>query len=115
MLEGEGLAETWEEWQQAEVTHRQECDRFHWRFDWGDDSIHNQDAIELLGKITGKSSRQRVHCRMGTLSMETLSVFFAKIRRHVSFCIIVTVLFLPFTRNVDILYGRKETDDIYLP
>lgn len=49
MLEGEGLAERWEEWQQVEVTRRQEYERLQRRFDWGDDSIHNQDAIELSG------------------------------------------------------------------
>lgn len=49
MLEGEGLAERWEEWQQVEVTRRQEYERLQRRFDWGGDSIHNQDAIELSG------------------------------------------------------------------
>lgn len=49
MLEGEGLEERWEEWQQVEVTRRQEYDRLHQRFDWGDDSIYNQNAIELSG------------------------------------------------------------------
>ncbi|KAH9605014.1 hypothetical protein KSS87_008569 [Heliosperma pusillum] len=49
MLEGEGLAERWEEWQHVEVTRRQEYERLQRRFDWGDDSIHNQDAIELSG------------------------------------------------------------------
>uniref|UniRef100_A0A803KSI5 non-specific serine/threonine protein kinase n=1 Tax=Chenopodium quinoa TaxID=63459 RepID=A0A803KSI5_CHEQI len=49
MLEGEGLAARWEEWQTVEVTRRQEHERMHRRFDWGDDSIHNQDAIELSG------------------------------------------------------------------
>ncbi|KAK9096514.1 hypothetical protein Sjap_022011 [Stephania japonica] len=49
MLEGEGLAERWEEWQQVEITRRQEYERFQRRFDWGEDSIYNQDAIELSG------------------------------------------------------------------
>lgn len=49
MLEGEGLAERWQEWQHVEVTRRQEYDRLQRRFDWGEDSIHNQDAIELSG------------------------------------------------------------------
>ncbi|KAG8383540.1 hypothetical protein BUALT_Bualt04G0024100 [Buddleja alternifolia] len=49
MLEGEGLAERWEEWQHVEVSRRQEYDRLQRRFDWGEDSIHNQDAIELSG------------------------------------------------------------------
>lgn len=49
MLEGEGLAERWEEWQNVEVTRRQEYERLQRRFDWGEDSIHNQNAIELSG------------------------------------------------------------------
>ncbi|KAG0453983.1 hypothetical protein HPP92_025287 [Vanilla planifolia] len=49
MLEGEGLAERWEEWQQVEVTRRQEYERLQRRFDWVDDSVHNLDAIELSG------------------------------------------------------------------
>lgn len=50
MLEGEGLAEKWEEWQQVEVNRRQEYERMQFRrFDWGDDSVHNQEAIELSG------------------------------------------------------------------
>ncbi|XP_039146524.1 LRR receptor kinase SERK2-like isoform X1 [Dioscorea cayenensis subsp. rotundata] len=49
MLEGEGLAERWEEWQQVEVARRQEYERMQMRFDWGEDSIYNQDAIELSG------------------------------------------------------------------
>ena len=49
MLEGEGLAERWEEWQNVEVTRRQEYDRLQRRFDWGEDSIYNQAAIELSG------------------------------------------------------------------
>ncbi|OQU91137.1 hypothetical protein SORBI_3001G123000 [Sorghum bicolor] len=47
MLEGEGLAERWEEWQQVEVTRRQDYERMQQRFDWGEDSVYNQDAIEL--------------------------------------------------------------------
>ncbi|XWS29535.1 hypothetical protein CRYUN_Cryun24cG0037400 [Craigia yunnanensis] len=49
MLEGEGLAERWEEWQHVEVTRRQEYERMQRRFEWGEDSIYNQDAIELSG------------------------------------------------------------------
>ncbi|KAI0507627.1 hypothetical protein KFK09_013753 [Dendrobium nobile] len=49
MLEGEGLSERWEEWQQVEVNRRQEYEMLQRRFDWGDDSIYNQDAIELSG------------------------------------------------------------------
>ncbi|KAF3793716.1 putative LRR receptor-like serine/threonine-protein kinase [Nymphaea thermarum] len=49
MLEGEGLAERWVEWQQVEHTRRQEYERIQRRFDWGEDSVYNQDAIELSG------------------------------------------------------------------
>ncbi|XP_014508994.1 probable LRR receptor-like serine/threonine-protein kinase At5g10290 isoform X1 [Vigna radiata var. radiata] len=49
MLEGEGLAERWEEWQHVEVNRRQEYERLQRRFDWGEDSFYNQDAIELSG------------------------------------------------------------------
>ncbi|XP_050205128.1 probable LRR receptor-like serine/threonine-protein kinase At5g10290 isoform X2 [Mercurialis annua] len=49
MLEGEGLAERWEEWQHVEVTRRQEYERLQRRFDWGEDSLYNHDAIELSG------------------------------------------------------------------
>ncbi|KAI4345254.1 hypothetical protein L6164_012393 [Bauhinia variegata] len=49
MLEGEGLAERWEEWQHVEVTRRQEYERLQRRFDWGEDSVYNQEAIELSG------------------------------------------------------------------
>lgn len=49
MLEGEGLAERWEEWQHDEVNRRQDYERLQRRFDWGDDSVHNLDAIELSG------------------------------------------------------------------
>ncbi|KAJ6740860.1 SOMATIC EMBRYOGENESIS RECEPTOR KINASE 1 [Salix purpurea] len=49
MLEGEGLAERWEEWQHVEVTRIQEYERMQRRFDWGEDSVYNQDAIELSG------------------------------------------------------------------
>uniref|UniRef100_A0A0D3F3P7 non-specific serine/threonine protein kinase n=1 Tax=Oryza barthii TaxID=65489 RepID=A0A0D3F3P7_9ORYZ len=49
MLEGEGLAERWEEWQQVEVTRRQEYERMQRRFDWGEDSVYNQEAVELSG------------------------------------------------------------------
>ncbi|XP_037491742.1 probable LRR receptor-like serine/threonine-protein kinase At5g10290 [Jatropha curcas] len=49
MLEGEVLAERWEEWQHIEVTRRQEYERLQRRFDWGEDSLYNQDAMELSG------------------------------------------------------------------
>lgn len=49
MLEGEGLAERWVEWQNVEVTRRQEHERLQRRFDWGEDSVYKQEAIELSG------------------------------------------------------------------
>lgn len=49
MLEGEGLAERWQEWQHDEVNRRQEYERMQRRFDFGEDSLYNQDAIELSG------------------------------------------------------------------
>ncbi|PPD75678.1 hypothetical protein GOBAR_DD27391 [Gossypium barbadense] len=49
MLEGEGLAERWEEWQHVEVTRRQEYERLQRRFYRGEDSLHNQVAIKLSG------------------------------------------------------------------
>lgn len=49
MLEGEGFAQRWEEWQQVEVTRRQEQDRFQRRFDWGEESLYNHSAMELSG------------------------------------------------------------------
>lgn len=49
MLEGEGLAERWEEWQHDEVNRRHEFDRLQRRFDWVEDSIYKQEAIELSG------------------------------------------------------------------
>ncbi|CAH2049686.1 unnamed protein product [Thlaspi arvense] len=47
MLEGEGLAERWEEWQHIEVNRMQEYERLQRRLDWAEDSTCNQDAIEL--------------------------------------------------------------------
>nr|QCX35975.1 somatic embryogenesis receptor kinase 1-2 [Thuja koraiensis] len=47
MLEGEGLAERWEEWQQLEVTRWQEYTILPRRFQWTEDSTYNQEAIEL--------------------------------------------------------------------
>ncbi|XP_010269290.1 PREDICTED: probable LRR receptor-like serine/threonine-protein kinase At5g10290 isoform X2 [Nelumbo nucifera] len=49
MLEGDGLAKRWEECQRVEVTRRQEYERMRRRFDWGEDSMYNQEAIELSG------------------------------------------------------------------
>uniref|UniRef100_A0A0D6R155 non-specific serine/threonine protein kinase n=1 Tax=Araucaria cunninghamii TaxID=56994 RepID=A0A0D6R155_ARACU len=47
MLEGEGLAERWEEWQQLEVLRRQEYANLPRRFEWTEDSTYNQEAMEL--------------------------------------------------------------------
>ncbi|KAG4934777.1 hypothetical protein JHK85_049696 [Glycine max] len=50
MLEGEGLAERWEEWQHVEVNTRQDYERLQRRMNWGEDSVYNnQDAVELSG------------------------------------------------------------------
>nr|XP_010939661.1 LRR receptor kinase SERK2 [Elaeis guineensis] len=49
MLEGEGLAERWEEWRQIEVSRGQEYEMMQRRFNWDEDSMHNQEAIELSG------------------------------------------------------------------
>ncbi|XP_019172203.1 PREDICTED: probable LRR receptor-like serine/threonine-protein kinase At5g10290 [Ipomoea nil] len=49
MLEGEGLAERWEEWQNVEVTRRQEFERLQKPFEWVEHSLYNQEAIELSG------------------------------------------------------------------
>lgn len=49
MLEGEGLAERWEEWQHIEVARRQEYELLQRRFNWGEASLYNQEAIELSG------------------------------------------------------------------
>ncbi|KAK9134255.1 hypothetical protein Syun_013585 [Stephania yunnanensis] len=49
MLDGEGLTERWEEWQQIEVNRRQDYERVQRRFNYGEDSLYNQDAIELSG------------------------------------------------------------------
>lgn len=39
MLEGEGLAERWEEWQHIEVTRRQEYERLQRELNWLENSI----------------------------------------------------------------------------
>lgn len=49
VLEGEGLAERWEEWKNVEVTRRHEFERLQMRFGLGENSMNNQDAIELSG------------------------------------------------------------------
>ncbi|KAM2554606.1 hypothetical protein TB2_018711 [Malus domestica] len=50
MLQGDGLAERWEEWQNVEVTRRQQHERLQRRFNQGEDSVCNQDAIKLFGE-----------------------------------------------------------------
>ncbi|KAL5982205.1 hypothetical protein ACLOJK_016275 [Asimina triloba] len=47
MLEGEGLVERWQEWQQVEVTRRQDYERQQLRFNLEDSYI--QEAVELSG------------------------------------------------------------------
>ncbi|CAH9122583.1 unnamed protein product [Cuscuta epithymum] len=49
MLEGEGLAEMWREWQHVEVTRIQDYDRLQRRIEWSEDSTYKQSAIELSG------------------------------------------------------------------
>ncbi|XP_057851611.1 LRR receptor kinase SERK2 isoform X2 [Cryptomeria japonica] len=49
MLEGEGLEERWKEWQQVEVIRRQQNEMIPRRFEWVENSLYNQDAIELSG------------------------------------------------------------------
>ncbi|KAL7150212.1 hypothetical protein ABFS83_05G095500 [Erythranthe nasuta] len=49
MLEGEGLTERWQLWQHVEITRMQEYDRLQRRFNWDENSIYNEDAIELSG------------------------------------------------------------------
>lgn len=48
MLEGDGLAERWEEWQKVEVV-RQEAELAPLRNDWIVDSTYNLRAVELSG------------------------------------------------------------------
>lgn len=50
LLEGEGLADRWEEMQHIELARRQRYDeRLHGRLNWADDSVFNQEAISLSG------------------------------------------------------------------
>jgi somatic embryogenesis receptor kinase 1 len=49
MLEGDGLAERWEEWQKVEVVRSQEVDLIPHRSDWIVDSVDNLHAVELSG------------------------------------------------------------------
>lgn len=49
MLEGEGLAERWEEWQHLEVTRRQDYERMQRRFALGDNSNYKQEPVQLSG------------------------------------------------------------------
>jgi somatic embryogenesis receptor kinase 1 len=48
MLEGDGLAERWEEWQKVEVV-RQEAELAPRHNDWIVDSTYNLRAVELSG------------------------------------------------------------------
>lgn len=48
MLEGDGLAERWEEWQKVEVV-RQEAERAPRHNEWEVDSTFNLNAVELSG------------------------------------------------------------------
>nr|CAB3484733.1 unnamed protein product [Digitaria exilis] len=48
MLEGDGLAERWEEWQKVEVV-RQEAERAPRHNEWEVDSTYNLNAVELSG------------------------------------------------------------------
>lgn len=49
MLEGDGLAERWEEWQRVEVVRSQEVELLPHRSDWIVDSVDNLHAVELSG------------------------------------------------------------------
>ena len=49
MLEGDGLAERWEEWQKVEVVRSQVEDIAPLRSDWIVESVHNLHAVELSG------------------------------------------------------------------
>ncbi|KAF2284029.1 hypothetical protein GH714_018173 [Hevea brasiliensis] len=55
MLEGEGLAERWEEWQHVEVTRRQEYERLQRRFDWGE--IHHITRMLLSYLVEDEGGR----------------------------------------------------------
>ncbi|PIA41758.1 hypothetical protein AQUCO_02200295v1 [Aquilegia coerulea] len=47
MLQGDGLAERWSEWEQLEVIRDQEYSLMAHQFIWDDDSIQDQEAMEL--------------------------------------------------------------------
>ncbi|XP_058089565.1 probable LRR receptor-like serine/threonine-protein kinase At5g63710 isoform X2 [Magnolia sinica] len=47
MLQGEGLAERWAEWEQLEVIRHQEYSTFSHHLDWAEDSTYNKEAIQL--------------------------------------------------------------------
>jgi somatic embryogenesis receptor kinase 1 len=50
MLEGDGLAERWEEWQKVEVVHNQDVEFVpHRTSEWIVDSTDNLHAVELSG------------------------------------------------------------------
>ncbi|KAK8919087.1 putative LRR receptor-like serine/threonine-protein kinase [Platanthera zijinensis] len=47
MLYTQLAVERWEEWQQVEVTKRQDYETLQRSFKWADDSIHNLESAEL--------------------------------------------------------------------
>lgn len=47
MLRGQGLAERWAEWEQIEEVRNEEFSRLSHQFAWGEDSTHDQEAIQL--------------------------------------------------------------------
>lgn len=47
MLEGEGLAERWAEWEQFEEVRNREFSHICHDFAWAEDSTHDQEAIQL--------------------------------------------------------------------
>lgn len=47
MLQGEGLAERWAEWEQLEEVRNQECSLLSHRFEWADESTNDQEAVQL--------------------------------------------------------------------
>lgn len=47
MLQGEGLAERWAEWEQLEDVRNQEFSLMSHQYDWAEDSSVDQEAIQL--------------------------------------------------------------------
>lgn len=47
MLQGVGLTERWTEWEKLEVIRNQELSLMSHQFIWDEDSIQDQEAIEL--------------------------------------------------------------------